>query len=187
MPTKQRKQTKQTKQKKANPPKPLVGVIMGSDTDWPVMSETAKALKEFGLPAEVEVTSAHRSPQRTHLYARTAAARGLQVIIVGAGGASHLAGIVAAETNLPVIAVPVVTTPLAGLDALYSTVQMPAGVPVGVMAVDKPGARNAAIYAAQIIALSDPVIAARLRRHKIDLARSVELKSARLRQSLSRS
>ena len=161
---------------------PLVGVIMGSDTDLPVMSETIKALQEFGISFEVEGTSAHRSPDRTHQYAKTATARGLKVIIVGAGGASHLAGVVAAETTLPVIAVPVVTTPLAGLDALYSTVQMPAGIPVGVMAVDKPGARNAAIFAAEIIALSDARMAARLRQHKEELERSVAEKSARVKQ-----
>lgn len=162
--------------------KPQVGVIMGSDTDLPVMSESIKALKDFGISFEVEVTSAHRSPQRTHEYATTAADRGLQVIIVGAGGASHLAGVVAAETTLPVIAVPVVTTPLAGLDALYSTVQMPAGIPVGVMAVDKPGARNAGIFAAEIIALSNPAVARQLRAHKETLARSVAEKSARVKQ-----
>ena len=161
--------------------KPLVGVIMGSDTDLPVMSEAIEALKEFGIPFEVEVTSAHRSPERTHEYARTAVGRGLKVIIVGAGGASHLAGVVAAVTTLPVIAVPVVTTPLAGLDALYSTVQMPAGIPVGVMAVDKPGARNAAIFAAEIIALSDPALARRLLEHKDELAQSVAEKSARVK------
>ncbi len=168
----------------ANTDKPLVGVIMGSDTDWPVMSEAVKTLKEFGIPCEVEVTSAHRSPERTHEYATTAAERGLKVIIVGAGGASHLAGIIAAETTLPVIAVPVVTTPLAGLDALYSTVQMPAGIPVGVMAVDKPGARNAAIYAAEILAVSDGALVGRLRKFKEELARSVGEKSARLKQQL---
>jgi 5-(carboxyamino)imidazole ribonucleotide mutase len=168
-------------------PQPQVGVIMGSDTDLPVMSETIKTLKDFAIPFEVEVTSAHRSPQRTHEYATTAAARGLQVIIVGAGGASHLAGVVAAETTLPVIAVPVVTTPLAGLDALYSTVQMPAGIPVGVMAVDMPGARNAAIFAAEIIALSDPGVARRLRDHKEQLARSVAEKSARVKQQFEES
>ncbi len=162
--------------------KPQVGVIMGSDTDLPVMSEAIQTLRQFGIPFEVEVTSAHRSPQRTHEYATTAVERGLKVIIVGAGGASHLAGIIAAETTLPVIAVPVVTTPLAGLDALYSTVQMPAGIPVGVMAVDKPGARNAAIFAAEIIALSDPRLAECLRRHKQELARSVAEKSARVKQ-----
>lgn len=166
------------------PHKPVVGVIMGSDTDFPVMAEAIKTLREFELPFEAEVTSAHRSPARTAEYAQTAAARGLKVIIVGAGGASHLAGIIAAETTLPVIAVPVVTTPLAGLDALYSTVQMPSGVPVGVMAVDKPGARNAAIFAAEIIALSDPRLAEKLERHKEKLALSVAEKSARLKQQL---
>jgi 5-(carboxyamino)imidazole ribonucleotide mutase len=162
--------------------RPQVGVIMGSDTDLPVMSEAIKTLKDFEIPYEVEVTSAHRSPQRTHEYATAAADRGLKVIIVGAGGASHLAGVVAAETTLPVIAVPVVTTPLAGLDALYSTVQMPAGIPVGVMAVDKPGASNAGIYAAEIIALSDARLAQRLRDHKEKLAHSVAEKSARVKQ-----
>lgn len=176
------KQPKQAKAAKSGKPAPRVGVIMGSDTDLPVMSETIKTLQEFDLPFEVEVTSAHRSPQRTHEYAATAAARGLEVIIVGAGGASHLAGVVAAETILPVIAVPVITTPLAGLDALYSTVQMPAGIPVGVMAVDKPGARNAAIYAAEIIATHDAALAERLRRYREELARSVEEKSARVKQ-----
>ena len=182
---KQRKPKKQTKAAAAR--RPLVGVIMGSDTDLPVMSEALQVLKEFAIPFEVEVTSAHRSPERTHQFARTAEERGLKVIIVGAGGASHLAGIVAAETTLPVIAVPVVTTPLAGLDALYSTVQMPAGVPVGVMAVDKPGARNAGIYAAEILALSDGRLAQRLRRYKMDLARSVEEKSARVKEQLKNS
>ncbi len=174
--------SKKKTQPKAGKAVPRVGVVMGSDTDLPVMSETIKFLQDFGLPFEVEITSAHRSPARTQEYARTAIERGLQVIIVGAGGASHLAGIIAAETTLPVIAVPVVTTPLGGLDALYSTVQMPAGIPVGVMAVDKPGARNAAIYAAEIIALADAQIARRLRQHKEELARSVAEKSARVNE-----
>ncbi|MBI4466715.1 MAG: 5-(carboxyamino)imidazole ribonucleotide mutase [Acidobacteria bacterium] len=178
-PTRQRKPAREQKLGRSQP---LVGVVMGSDTDLPVMSEAVKTLQEFGIPFEVEVTSAHRSPQRTHEYAHTAAERGLKVIIVGAGGASHLAGVVAAETILPVIAVPVVTTPLGGLDALYSTVQMPGGIPVGVMAVDKPGARNAAIYAAEILATADGALAERLRRHKEELARSVEEKSARVKQ-----
>ncbi len=177
----QRKQRKETKPGKAGA---RVGVIMGSDTDLPVMTETIKMLRRFDVPFEVEVTSAHRSPERTHEYARSAARRGLKVIIVGAGGASHLAGIVAAETTLPVIAVPVVTTPLAGLDALYSTVQMPTGVPVAVMAVDKPGAANAGIYAAEILATSDPALTARLQAYKEELARSVAEKSARVKQEL---
>jgi len=175
--------------KKPKPAPPLVGVVMGSDTDLPVMSETIKTLRRFAIPYEVEVTSAHRSPERTQEYARTAASRGLKVIIVGAGGASHLAGIIAAETCLPVIAVPVVTTPLAGLDALYSTVQMPSGVPVGVMAVDKPGAVNAAIFAAEILAINPSPFASklaqRLQAFKAELARAVAAKSARVKQQLA--
>jgi len=110
-------------------PRPLVGIVMGSDTDLPVMTETAQTLKKFGVPFEVEITSAHRSPARTSEYARTAIQRGLKVIIVGAGGASHLAGVIAAETTLPVVGVPMATTTLAGLDALLSTVQMPRASP----------------------------------------------------------
>lgn len=160
----------------------LVGVIMASDTDLPVMRETLKTLRRFEIPYEVEVSSAHRSPARTHQYARSAASRGLKVIIVAAGGAAHLAGVIAAETSLPVVAVPVVTTPLAGIDALYSTVQMPAGVPVAVMAVDKPGATNAGIFVAEILASSDPKLAARLKAYKEELARAVGEKSARVKQ-----
>src|SRR5882757_6429109 len=118
--------------------KPLVGIIMGSDTDLPVMSESAKMLEKFGVRYEIEVTSAHRSPARTHEYASTAVSRGLKVVIVAAGGAAHLAGVVAAMTTLPVIAVPMATTVLSGIDALLSSVQMPAGVPVAAMAIDKP-------------------------------------------------
>src|SRR6202162_6366402 len=142
--------------------KPLVGIIMGSDTDLPVMSESAKMLEKFGVPYEIEVTSAHRSPARTHEYATTAIARGLKVVIVAAGGAAHLAGVVAALTTLPVIAVPMATTVLSGLDSLLSTVQMPAGVPVAAMAIDKPGATNAAIFAAEIIGTYDGRVSERL-------------------------
>lgn len=163
----------------------LVGIVMGSDTDLPVMREAAATLKKFGIPFEIEITSAHRSPDRTHEYARTAAERGLKAIIVGAGGASHLAGIIAGVTTLPVIAVPMATTPLSGMDALLSTVQMPSGVPVGVMAVDKAGAINAAIYAAEIIATSDPEMARRLAKHKEDLARSVAEKSEKLKREFN--
>ncbi len=124
---------------------------MGSDTDLPVMSESAKMLEKFGIPYEIEVVSAHRSPARTHEYASSAIARGLKVVIVAAGGAAHLAGVVASLTTIPVIAVPMATTVLSGIDALLSSVQMPAGVPVAAMAIDKPGAINAAIYAAEIL------------------------------------
>jgi len=158
---------------------------MGSDTDLPVMSETAKTLEKFGIPYEIEIVSAHRSPARTHEYATTAIARGLKVIIVAAGGAAHLAGVVAALTTLPVVAVPMATTVLSGIDSLLSSVQMPAGVPVASMAIDKPGAINAAIYAAEILATSDAVVAARLVTHKEELARSVTEKSARVKQQLA--
>jgi 5-(carboxyamino)imidazole ribonucleotide mutase len=161
---------------------PLVGIIMGSDTDLPVMSEAAKILEKFGVPYEIEVTSAHRSPARTHEYASTAVSRGLKAVIVAAGGAAHLAGVVAAMTTLPVIAVPMATTVLSGIDSLLSSVQMPAGVPVAAMAIDKPGATNAAIFAAEILGTSMPEIASKLTTYKEELAKSVAEKSARVKQ-----
>jgi phosphoribosylaminoimidazole carboxylase PurE protein len=169
------KQTEETKGK------PLVGIIMGSDSDLGVMTETAKMLEKFGIPYEIEVTSAHRSPARTHEYATTAIDRGLKVVIVAAGGAAHLAGVVAALTILPVVAVPMATTVLSGIDSLLSSVQMPAGVPVAAMAIDKPGATNAAIYAAEILATSDARIAKVLVTYKEELARSVSEKSAKVK------
>lgn len=168
-----------------NEGKPLVGIVMGSDTDWPVMSEAVKMLQKFEIVFEVEVISAHRSPARMHEYASTAISRGLKTIIVAAGGAAHLAGVVAALTTLPVIAVPMATTVLSGIDALLSSVQMPAGVPVAAMAIDKPGATNAAIYAAEILATSDPEIGRRLAAYKEELARSVAEKSARVKQQFA--
>jgi len=164
------------------PEKPLVGIVMGSDTDLPVMTDTAQTLKKFGVPFELEITSAHRSPARTSEYARSAIQRGLKVIIVGAGGASHLAGVIAAETTLPVIGVPMATTTLAGLDALLSTVQMPGGVPVACTAIGKPGAINAAIFAVEIIATSDPELARKLADYKEQLARSVAEKSEKVKR-----
>jgi 5-(carboxyamino)imidazole ribonucleotide mutase len=165
---------------------PLAGIIMGSDTDLPVMSEAARTLEKFGIPYEMEVTSAHRSPQRTHEYASSAVARGLRCIIVGAGGAAHLAGVVAALTTLPVIAIPMATTALNGMDSLLSIVQMPAGIPVATMAIGKPGAVNAAILAAQIIGIADAEIREKLTAHKEELAQSVSEKNARLRESRTR-
>ncbi len=162
--------------------RPLVGIVMGSDTDLPVMTETAEMLKRFGIPFELEITSAHRSPARTSEYARTAVERGLKAIIVGAGGASHLAGVIAAETILPVIGVPMATTTLAGLDALLSTVQMPGGVPVACTSIGKPGAINAAIFAAEIIATSDAALARKLVEYKEQLARSVAEKSEKVKR-----
>jgi phosphoribosylaminoimidazole carboxylase PurE protein len=160
---------------------PLVAIVMGSESDLPVMTETARTLVSLEIPFEIEITSAHRSPQRTMEYARTASSRGLRVVIAGAGGAFHLAGVIAAETTLPVIAVPLAGSPLAGWDALLAAVQMPSGVPVGVMAVGKPGAVNAAIFAAQILASSDASVAERLSALKEKLAQDVVNTSARMK------
>src|SRR5579863_3116247 len=162
--------------------RPLVGIVMGSDTDLPVMTESAATLKKFGVPFELDITSAHRSPARTSEYARSAISRGLKVIIVGAGGAAHLAGVIAAETTLPVIGVPMATTTLAGLDSLLSTVQMPGGVAVACTAIGKPGAINAAIFAAQIIGTADSAIAQKLLEHKENLARAVAEKSEKMKR-----
>jgi 5-(carboxyamino)imidazole ribonucleotide mutase len=159
----------------------VVGILMGSDSDLPVMSEAASTLKNFGVPFEVEVSSAHRTPARTSEYARSAIERGLKVIIIGAGGAAHLGGVVAAETTLPVIGVPMGTTTLGGLDSLLSIVQMPGGVPVACTAIGKAGAVNAAILAVQILATSDAELARKLTEHKESLARSVIEKSEKVR------
>lgn len=148
-----------------------VGVIMGSDSDWRVMTAAAQALAEFDVGCEVGVYSAHRTPQRMLDYATTAADRGLQVIIAGAGGAAHLPGMVAAATPLPVIGVPVPLAHLDGLDSLLSIVSMPAGVPVATMAVG--GARNAGLMAVRILAASEPALLARMRAFQVDLAGSV--------------
>lgn len=163
-------------------PRPLVGIIMGSDTDLPVMMEAAETLQKFGVPFEVDIISAHRSPARTAEYARTAIRRGLKVIIVAAGGAAHLGGVVAAETTLPVIGVPMATTALGGLDSLLSMAQMPGGVPVACTSIGKPGAINAAILAAEILATSDSKLAQKLAEHKKQLARSVAEKSEKVRR-----
>jgi len=161
--------------------RPLVGIVMGSDSDLPIMNETARLLEELKVPYEMQIASAHRTPDRAAEYARSAAERGLRVIVAGAGGAFHLAGVVAAHTILPVIAVPLASSPLAGFDALLAAVQMPGGVPVGVMAVGKAGAVNAGIFAAQILATSDRTLAGRLARYKEKLAREVAEKNARLK------
>jgi len=162
--------------------KPLVSIVMGSDSDLEVMREAARALDDFGIPYEMDITSAHRAPARTSEFARQAAGRGLKVIIAGAGGAAHLAGVIAAETTLPVIGVPMPSSSLQGLDALLATVQMTAGIPVATLAVGKAGATNAGILAAQILALSDPALAKKIVAHKEKLARSVVEKSKKLRE-----
>ena len=165
--------------------KASVGVIMGSDSDYPVMAEAGRMLGKFGIGFEVEVVSAHRSPARAAEYAETAAKRGLKAIIVGAGGAAHLAGVVAALTTLPVIGVPMAATSLNGMDSLLAIVQMPAGVPVATMAIGKAGATNAGIFAAQILGASDAEIARRLAEYKKELAAGVAEKSARLNRELA--
>jgi len=162
--------------------KPLVSIVMGSDSDLEIMREAGKALDDFGIAYEMDVTSAHRSPDRSADFAKKAAERGIKVIIAGAGGAAHLAGVIAAHTILPVIGVPIPSTSLNGMDSLLSTVQMPAGIPVATVAIGKPGATNAGILAAQMIGLSDESIAKRMRAHKEKLARGVEEKSRKLRE-----
>src|SRR6185312_3323374 len=141
--------------------KPQVAIVMGSDSDLEIMREAAKALEGFGVEYEIDIMSAHRSPARTSEFAKNAAAQGIKVIIAGAGGAAHLAGVIAAETTLPVIGVPI-TSVLNGLDSLLSIVQMPAGIPVATVAIGKAGATNAGILAAQIIALSNSSVAAKM-------------------------
>jgi 5-(carboxyamino)imidazole ribonucleotide mutase len=141
---------------------PKVGIIMGSLSDWPTMKRAADVLAELGVPYEAKVVSAHRTPDRLYDYARTARSRGLNVIIAGAGGAAHLPGMTAAMTTLPVLGVPVATEALSGQDSLLSIVQMPAGVPVGTLAIGAAGAANAGLLAAQILALDDEALARRL-------------------------
>lgn len=139
--------------------KPVVGIIMGSQSDWPTLCHTAELLKDLGVPFEAEVVSAHRTPDRLFEYADTARERGIQVIIAGAGGAAHLPGMCAAKTDLPVLGVPVKSSILNGVDSLLSIVQMPAGIAVGTLAIGKAGAKNAALMAAQIIGLQDQKVA----------------------------
>ena len=141
---------------------PKVGIIMGSQSDWPTMQEAADVLDALGVPYEAKIVSAHRTPDRLWSYGKSAAERGLQVIIAGAGGAAHLPGMVASKTRVPVVGVPVQTRALSGVDSLYSIVQMPKGFPVATMAIGAAGAANAGLMAAGILALQDPALAARL-------------------------
>ena len=164
---------------------PLVLILMGSDSDWEVMSEAKKAFDSMGIASEVHVSSAHRTPERTGRLAREAAGRGIQVIVCGAGAAAHLAGVCAAETELPVLGVPLAASDLMGLDALLATAQMPAGVPVGTRAVGKAGARNAGLLAARIIARSDPEVADRVRAQRQKMAEEVLAKDAALQVRLA--
>jgi 5-(carboxyamino)imidazole ribonucleotide mutase len=163
---------------------PRVLILMGSDSDWEVMSEARKALDDLGVASEVHVSSAHRTPERTGKLAREAAGRGIQVLICGAGAAAHLAGVCAAETELPVLGVPLAASDLKGLDALLATAQMPAGVPVGTLAIGKAGARNAGLLAARIVARSDAQVAERVRAQRRKMAEDVEAKDAALQSKL---
>ena len=155
---------------------------MGSDSDLNVMQEAVKVLKQFEVPFEIGVYSAHRSPHRTLEYVKSARERGLRLIIAGAGSSAHLAGVTAAETTLPVIGVPIDSSPLSGFDALLSTVQMPPGVPVGTMGVGKSGATNAGFFAVQILALSDDNLARKLAEYKIQLEKAVAEKSRKVQE-----
>lgn len=160
---------------------PLVGVVMGSDSDWNVMSEASALLDEFGVAHEVEVVSAHRTPEKMISYGKEAAGRGLKVIIAGAGGAAHLPGMLASVTTLPVVGVPVPLSRLDGLDSLLSIVQMPGGIPVATMAIG--GAKNAGLFAVRVLAASDPALADALGAYATDLAALVEEKNERLKQN----
>lgn len=165
--------------------KPRVAILMGSDSDWEKMSAAAKRLEAFGIACDVRVTSAHRTPRATARYVQQAPSRGIQVFIVGAGAAAHLAGAVAAHTTLPVIGVPLDSSSLDGMDALLATVQMPRGVPVATVAIGAAGAENAAILAAQILALSDAALARKLVSHKREMESRVLAANQKLQKSLS--
>ncbi len=161
--------------------KPLVGIIMGSDSDLPIMDKAAEVLKEMGVPFEIDISSAHRMPEKTAEYAKSARSRGIEVIVAGAGLAAHLAGVIAAHTTLPVIGVPLKSGALNGVDALYATVQMPAGIPVATVAID--GAKNAAYLACSILSIKYPEYAGKLEAYREQTRKALEKKSAKLKQS----
>ncbi|HBA89841.1 MAG TPA: 5-(carboxyamino)imidazole ribonucleotide mutase [Geobacter sp.] len=159
---------------------PTVLILMGSDSDLSIMEETARVLTEFGVPFEMHISSAHRSPAKTAKLAGEAASRGIQLIIAAAGMAAHLAGVIAAETTLPVIAVPMPGGALNGVDALYAMVQMPGGIPVATMAIGKAGAKNAGLFAVQVLSLANPDLQARFAAYKVQMAAEVEQKDQAL-------
>lgn len=160
----------------------LVSVVMGSDSDLPVMEEAVKILEEFAVQHELFLTSAHRTPERTATFARGAAKRGVRIIIVGAGAAAHLAGVIAAQTPIPVIGVPIDATPLMGLDALFATVQMPGGIPVATMAIGKAGAKNAALFAVRILALENADLLIKLQSYGRKMVQEIERKHENLKK-----
>jgi len=164
-------------------PHPQVLIIMGSDSDLPVMQEAADVLDKFEVPWEMRISSAHRAPAKTMKLATEAADRGIKIIIAGAGMAAHLAGVVAAKTILPVIGVPMPGGALNGVDALYSTVQMPAGIPVATMAIGKAGAKNAGLFALQVLALADAQLTDALRNYRLEMEQEVERKDASIQSA----
>ncbi|MEW6213727.1 MAG: 5-(carboxyamino)imidazole ribonucleotide mutase [Nitrospirota bacterium] len=166
--------------------RPQVLIVMGSDSDMPVMEEADRILKELGISCEMTIASAHRTPARAIRLALEAEEKGTEVIIVGAGMAAHLAGLLAAHTIVPVIGVPIDASPLNGLDSLLSIVQMPPGVPVATMAIGKAGAKNAAIFSAQIIGRKDPEVAERLKNYKKRMAEEVEEKALKLKSPITK-
>ena len=161
-----------------------VSILIGSDSDWPIMKPAVETLRQFGVEAEVTVASAHRTPAKVEELVSTAAKRDVRLFIAAAGGAAHLAGVVASHTVLPVIGVPINASPMNGLDALLATVQMPSGVPVGTMAIN--GAKNAALFAVEILALTDETLAAKLRDYRAKLAAEVDQKGARVLAQLEK-
>jgi len=166
--------------------KPLVGIVMGSDSDWPILQSAVETLKSFSIPCEVRVISAHRTPDTAAEYARTASRRGLKIIMSAAGGAAHLGGVLAAHTTLPVIGIPIKGGALNGIDSLLATLQMPSGIPVPTVTLGSAGPVNAAIFAAQILALSDPAMARRVSAHKKSLTKKVEKGDARVQSELEK-
>jgi phosphoribosylaminoimidazole carboxylase PurE protein len=160
----------------------VVSVVMGSDSDLSVMEETVKVLEAFAIPHEIYLTSAHRTPERTAQFTRGAAKRGVRVIIAGAGAGAHLAGVIASQTLLPVIGVPIDATSLQGLDSLFATVQMPGGIPVATMAIGKAGAKNAALFAVRILALEDADLLKKLQAYVRKMAQEVEQKHENLKR-----
>ena len=165
---------KQTRGQKRSKASPKIGILMGSKSDQEVMTEAARILEQFAVPYEMKVLSAHRAPKKTAEYAATAEERGLQAIIAGAGAAAHLAGALASHTILPIIGVPIGSSPLKGLDALLATVQMPAGIPVATVAIGKAGARNAALLAIQILSRSDPALVRKLKEGRRKMLRAIQ-------------
>ncbi len=164
---------------------PLIGIVMGSDSDFEIMKGATEILDEFNIKYEVTVTSAHRTPDKTHEYSKSASSRGIEVIIAGAGWAAHLAGVIASETILPIIGVPIDSSPLKGLDALLATVQMPGGIPVATMSIGKGGAKNAGIFAAQILSVKYPEIKDKLIQYRQAMVKGVEEKNNKLNQLLN--